>query len=61
VNDKTLPADWKVIFRNLNDQSVEGIAHNTLPFFAVQFHPESAPGPLDTEWLFKKFYDSLCN
>jgi carbamoyl-phosphate synthase small subunit len=61
VDDKTLPADWKVIFRNLNDQSVEGIEHKTLPFFAVQFHPESAPGPLDTEWLFKKFYDSLVN
>ncbi len=61
VDDKTLPSDWKVIFRNLNDQSVEGIEHKTLPFFAVQFHPESAPGPLDTEWLFKKFYDSLGN
>jgi len=59
VDDQTLPVDWKVIFRNLNDQSVEGIEHNTLPYFAVQFHPESAPGPLDTQWLFKKFYDSL--
>lgn len=60
VDDSTLPTDWKVIFRNLNDQSVEGIEHKTLPLFAVQFHPEAAPGPLDTEWLFKKFYDSLC-
>lgn len=59
VDEKTLPADWQVIFRNLNDQSVEGIEHKTLPFFAVQFHPESAPGPLDTQWLFQKFYDLL--
>ncbi len=59
VDANTLPKDWKVIFRNLNDQSVEGIEHTTLPFFAVQFHPEAAPGPLDTEWLFKKFYDSI--
>ena len=61
VNEKTLPSDWKVMFRNLNDQSIEGIEHKSLPFFAVQFHPESAPGPLDTEWLFNKFYDSLAH
>ena len=56
VDEKTLSADWRVIFKNLNDQSVEGIAHRTLPFFSVQFHPEAAPGPLDTQWLFEKFY-----
>jgi len=59
VDEKTLPADWEVSFRNLNDQSVEGIAHKKLPFFAVQFHPEAAPGPCDTQWLFQKFYESL--
>lgn len=59
VDEKTLPSDWKILFKNLNDNSIEGIEHESLPFFAVQFHPESAPGPLDTEWLFKKFYDSL--
>lgn len=56
VDEDSLPPDWKVLFRNLNDQSIEGIAHCSLPFFAVQFHPESAPGPRDTEWLFQKFY-----
>lgn len=60
VDEKTLPSDWKVLFKNLNDQSIEGIEHQSLPFFAVQFHPESAPGPMDTTWLFQKFYDSLC-
>jgi carbamoyl-phosphate synthase small subunit len=59
VDEKTLPPDWRVSFRNLNDQSVEGIEHTSLPFFAVQFHPEAAPGPQDTQWLFKKFYE-LC-
>jgi len=59
VDESTLPADWQVSFRNLNDQSVEGIAHKKQPFFAVQFHPEAAPGPCDTQWLFQKFYDSL--
>lgn len=57
VDENTLPSDWKVAFRNLNDQSVEGIEHKELPFFAVQFHPEAAPGPMDTMWLFNKFYD----
>lgn len=59
VDEKTLPSDWMVSFRNLNDQSVEGIAHKDLPFFAVQFHPEAAPGPCDTQWLFQKFYELL--
>jgi carbamoyl-phosphate synthase small subunit len=59
VDEKTLPADWRVTFRNLNDQSVEGIEHQHHPFFAVQFHPEASPGPVDTQWLFKKFYDLL--
>lgn len=59
IDEKTLPKDWKVTFRNLNDSSVEGIEHRSLPIFAVQFHPEAAPGPVDTEWLFEKFYQSL--
>lgn len=59
VEEKTLPSDWKVSFRNLNDQSIEGIQHQHLPFFAVQFHPEAAPGPTDTAWLFQKFYNSI--
>lgn len=59
VDETTLPPEWQVSFRNLNDQSVEGIEHQSLPFFAVQFHPEAAPGPMDTQWLFKKFYDLM--
>jgi carbamoyl-phosphate synthase small subunit len=59
VDETTLPSDWRVSFRNLNDQSVEGIEHKQHPFFAVQFHPESSPGPMDTQWLFQKFYELL--
>lgn len=59
VDEKTLPNDWIVSFRNLNDHTVAGIEHKELPFFSVQFHPEAAPGPLDTQWLFKKFYQML--
>lgn len=59
VLEESLPADWKVSFRNLNDQSVEGIMHKTLPFFSVQFHPEASPGPTDTLSLFDKFVKLL--
>jgi carbamoyl-phosphate synthase small subunit len=59
IDEKTLPKNWRVSFRNLNDDSVEGIEHKTKPFFAVQFHPEACPGPTDTEWLFSKFYKAM--
>jgi len=59
IDEKTLPKDWKITFRSLNDNSVEGIAHKTLPFFAVQFHPEAHPGPTDAFYLFEKFIDLL--
>lgn len=59
IEEGSLPRDWRVLLRNLNDGSVEGIAHQTKPFFAVQFHPEAAPGPTDTNFLFEQFYQLL--
>lgn len=59
VDEKSLPKEWKVTFRNLNDGSVEGVAHTSLPFYAVQFHPEASPGPTDTRWFFDRFYQCL--
>jgi carbamoyl-phosphate synthase small subunit len=59
IDEKTLPKGWNISFRNLNDASVEGIEHSSLPFFSVQFHPEASPGPVDTVWLFEKFYQLL--
>ena len=44
-----------ITHRNLNDNTVEGMRHETLPLFSVQFHPEGAPGPEDSEYLFDKF------
>lgn len=59
VDESSLPEGWTVTFRNLNDNSVAGIAHESNPFFAVQFHPEACPGPTDTQWLFNQFYEML--
>lgn len=53
----SLPFMWKEFFVNANDGSNEGIYHSELPFFSVQFHPESNPGPRDTEFLFDVFVD----
>jgi len=59
VSEGTLPDDWEVTFRNLNDNSIEGIAHKRDPFFAFQFHPEAAPGPTDTHYAFDIFYKMI--
>lgn len=55
VDAKSLPGGWIPWFTNLNDQTNEGIRHDKYPFISTQFHPESAPGPTDTEWIFGYF------
>ena len=57
VDEHSLPPDWEVWWRNLNDNSVEGVKHRTLPFFGFQAHPEASAGPTDTEFLFKEFVE----
>lgn len=47
--------DIEITHVNLNDQTVEGLAHRRLPMFAVQYHPESSPGPHDPFYLFARF------
>ena len=55
VEASTLPADAEVTHVNLNDGTVEGIRHKKFPAFGVQYHPESAPGPDDSLYLFGEF------
>ncbi len=52
-----LPEDVIETFTNVNDGTCEGIMHKTLPVQSVQFHPEAAPGPHDTRFLFSRFLD----
>lgn len=46
---------------NINDNSIEGLKHKTLPAFSVQYHPEACPGPEDTAWLFDDFLKTIRN
>jgi carbamoyl-phosphate synthase small subunit len=55
IDGNTLSDDVEVTQINLNDNTVEGIKHKTLPVFAVQYHPEASPGPDDAAYLFDRF------
>ena len=56
---KQIPKDFTEWFRNANDNTNEGIIHKSLPIMSVQFHPESSPGPLDTDWVFDYFFKKI--
>ena len=59
VDIRSLPRPWKPWFTNANDGTNEGLRHASRPFMSVQFHPEAAPGPIDTEFLFDRFLGEL--
>jgi carbamoyl-phosphate synthase small subunit len=59
VDETSLPDSVVVTHKNLNDNTVEGLRHKELPVFSVQYHPEAAPGPHDSLYLFKRFVEML--
>ena len=59
VDSATLGNDWRELFVNMNDGSNEGIRHLSHPWFSSQFHPEACSGPVDTEFMFDRFIETL--
>lgn len=59
VDATSIPKEsgFRVSHINMNDGSVEGIVHKTLPIMTVQYHPEASPGPQDNQYLFERFLD----
>ncbi len=59
IDNDSLKKEWKPYFTNLNDQTNEGMIHQSKPFFSTQFHPEASGGPMDTDFLFDQFIDLI--
>lgn len=57
--DSLPDADVEITHLNLNDRTIAGLKHRTLPFFSVQYHPEASPGPHDADYLFEKFVQEM--
>lgn len=59
VDVESLQGRAELTHVNLNDQTVEGLAHAEMPIFSVQYHPEASPGPHDAHYLFRRFLEMM--
>jgi carbamoyl-phosphate synthase small subunit len=59
VDPATLPRDVRITHVNLNDATVEGLELAGARAFSVQYHPEASPGPHDSRYLFRRFFENV--
>ncbi len=59
VDAASMPPEIELTHVNLNDNTVSGFRHRTLPIFCVQYHPEAAPGTHDSDYLFRQFVEAM--
>ena len=59
ADPSSVSKELEVTHINLNDGTVEGLRHKELPIFAIQYHSEASPGPLDNVYLFKQFVENI--
>lgn len=59
IDPDTIGNELEITHLNLNDGTVEGIRHKELPVFAIQYHSEASPGPLDNTYLFQRFLEMI--
>ena len=59
VDPDTLPPELEVSHVNLNDDTIEGLYHRSLPIMTIQYHSEASPGPRDNEYMFDRFLEMV--